>query len=99
MDTTQNMEEMILEKIETPNWSTARGVLKIASGEVSPDEIREIEDVMKSMAKEGKVDLWRLILHADNSEMLAASKPGFDLGEELKQRKAWADAVRYSSDE
>ena len=99
MSTNQNMEEMILEKIEKPNWSTARGVLTYSSAEVDPDEITEIEKVMKNMANEGKVDLWRLVLHTDNTEMLAASKPGFDVGEELKRRKAWAHAVRYSADE
>ena len=53
---------------------------------------------MIKMAGEGKVKLWTLTLHADNSKMLAASKPEFDLGKELAERQAWADAEPYSPD-
>jgi hypothetical protein len=95
----RNAEELILEKIEIPSWSTARGVVKVSSVEVEEEDIRQVEEAMIKMAGEGKVDLWTLTMHADGSEMLAASKPGFDLGEELRTRQAWADAKPYESDE
>ena len=39
----KNVEQSILDKIEIPGWSTARGVVKVSSTEVEEEQIKEVE--------------------------------------------------------
>ncbi len=95
----KDVEQSVLEKIQAPGWTTPRAVVRTQTGDITQEDIRRVEEVMVAMARAGLVELWRLTLHADKSQMMAAAKPGFDLAKELKDRQAWADAERYPLDD
>lgn len=94
----QAMHDLILDKIARTGWTGVRGVAQLHGGEAAQSEIKEIEAVMKDLQRQGKVSVWKLTLHADGSQMMAAAKPGFDLGKELETRQAWADAAPWEEE-
>jgi hypothetical protein len=91
----ENLEKAIMEKIEFPGWTASRGLLRDPTSEATEEEYRLIEDAMRSLAGQGKVRLWRLILEQDGSQLLAAAKPDLELDKDLEERGAWAKAVLY----
>jgi hypothetical protein len=99
MQFTKDIEAIILERIDNPGWLTTRGVLLDPSGKSSEEEHRRVEEVMKRLSAEGKVTLWRLILQNDDSELMAAARPGMELDKDLESRGAWAKAVPYAEKE
>lgn len=92
------IERLIMDRITSPGWVTTRGILKDPAGAQDSDEHRAVETAMKKLAKEGKVVLWNLILDNDGIQLLAAAKPGYELGNDLEERGAWAKAVPYVED-
>ncbi|MBM4326878.1 MAG: hypothetical protein FJ118_06905 [Deltaproteobacteria bacterium] len=95
----EELKKAVLIKLEGPGWTTARAVLAIVGGEMDESEMRRVEEAMLELAAEGKVELWRLILDEDKSEVLVAALPGMELDKELERRQAWAMAVRYAAAE
>jgi len=95
----EELRKAVLTKLEGPGWTTARAVLAIAGSDMDEEETRRVEETMLELAKEGKVQLWTLILDADKSEMLVAALPTLELDKELEKRQAWAKAVRYAAPE
>ncbi|MFZ5867580.1 MAG: hypothetical protein ACOYXY_16980 [Thermodesulfobacteriota bacterium] len=95
----EELKKAVLTKLEGPGWTTARAVLAIIGSEVDEEVTRRVEEAMREMAEEGQVELWKLILDADKSEMLVAALPGLELDKELEKRQAWAKAVRYAAAE
>jgi hypothetical protein len=91
----ESLEQLIVDRITTPGWVSTRGILRDPGGESDPEENARAEDAMKKLAAEGRVVLWRLIIRDRGEELLAAARPGFDLDKDLKDRGAWAEAVRY----
>lgn len=92
-------EQAIMEMLQRPGWTTTRGVMRKPSGDLDPEELRTVEDVMRRLAREGKVGLWKLIIQDSDEELLAAAKPELELDAELEQRQAWARAVRVPVDD
>ncbi len=91
MDNT--IEQTILEKIDQPGWTATRGVLRDPSGKGTPEEYAEVEKVMRDLASQGKVRLWRLFLESDGGvEVMAASRLDLELDKDLEERGAWARA-------
>jgi hypothetical protein len=90
----QEIERQIMSRIENPGWVTSRGILTDPSGQENPEERLKIEEAMKSLAEQGRVNLWRLILEADGSELVTVARPDLELDKELEQRGAWAKAIR-----
>ncbi len=90
----QEIERKIMSRIENPGWVTSRGILTDPSGQENPEESLKIEEAMKSLAEQGRVNLWRLILEADGSELVTVARPDLELDKELEQRGAWAKAIR-----
>lgn len=93
----QDFEKLIMERIDHPGWVTTRGVLHDPTGQAEEEDYRAVEVVMKDLAQQGKVTLWRLLLQDGEVELLAAARPHYELDKELKQREAWATAVRYEA--
>lgn len=91
----ESIEQEIMERIKSPGWVATRGVLRDPAGELDPTEYARIEAVMKQLAEKGLVTLWRLILQNDETVLLAAARPGYELDKELEQRGAWATAEPY----
>ena len=94
----KSLEQLIVERIERPGWVSTRGILSDPGGESDPKEHARAEEAMKKLAAEGRVVLWRLIIKERGEELLAAARPGFELDRDLKDRGAWAEAVRYEPD-
>ncbi|MBM3301739.1 MAG: hypothetical protein FJY85_17535 [Deltaproteobacteria bacterium] len=94
----KSIEELILDRIERPGWVSTRGILLDPGGQRDPEEHRLAEEAMKDLARRGLVALWKLIIHDQEEELLAAARPGFELDKDLEQRGAWARAVRYEPD-
>ena len=95
----KTLEELIMERIERPGWVSTRGVLQDPSGAKSEEEHKRAEQAMKDLAAQGRVTLWRLIIHDHNEELLAAARPGLELDKDLEERGAWAQAVPYEVEE
>jgi len=91
----ESIEHEILGRLKSPGWVTSRGLLRDPAGELDPQEYAAIEAVMKKLASEGSVVLWRLKLQNEDSELLAVARPDYELDKELEQRGAWATAERY----
>lgn len=94
----KSLEQLIMDRIERPGWVSTRGILSDPGGELDQEEHVQAERAMKKLANEGRVTLWRLILHDQNEELLAAARPGLQLDKDLEERGAWATAVRYEPD-
>lgn len=90
-----DIEKKILERIANPGWVTTRGVLTDPAGQVDSEEYQKVQTTMQSLAGKGMVTLWRLVLEADGSELMAAARPDLELDKDLERRGAWAKAVRY----
>jgi hypothetical protein len=88
----------ILEKVEKAGWAATRAFLQVPAGDPSQEEIAVIEDAMRSLAKEGKVTLWRLVYTHEPFEFMVAAKPDMELDKELEQREAWATAHRLEEE-
>jgi len=95
----EEMEKIILDRIDKPGWVASRGVLRDPRGQFPPEEIARVESVMKKLAREGRVTLWRLLVENDKVELLAAARPGLELDKDLEERGAWAKAIRYGEDD
>ena len=91
----EDLEKAIMEKIEIPGWTASRGLLRDPTSKDTDEEYRLIEDAMRSLAGQGKVRLWRLILEQDGSELMAVAKPDLELDKDLEERGAWAKAILY----
>lgn len=91
----EQIEAIILDRVAQPGWVATRGVLKDPRGQFPPEEITRIEAVMKKLAQEGRVALWRLFIQNEGVELLAAARPGLELDKDLEERGAWATATRY----
>jgi hypothetical protein len=91
----EQIEEIILDRINQPGWVATRGVLRDPRGQFPPEEIARVETVMKKLAEEGRVALWRLFIENEGAELLAAARPGLELDKDLEERGAWAKATRY----
>ena len=89
-----NTEQEILDRIEIPGWTTTRAVLQDGLDDAPKAAYERIENVMRVMAREGKVCLWRLVYDEGKGELLAAAKTDLDLDKELRERGAWATAER-----
>ena len=89
------IEQTIMERIERPGWIATRGVLQDPTGQQNPEEYAKVEAVMRDLAAQGKVKLWRLIMEQEDAELMAAAKPDLELDKELESRGAWATAKRY----
>jgi hypothetical protein len=90
------IEKMIMERIEKPGWTTTRAILKDPAGAGAPEEHAKIEAVMKDLAEQGKVRLWRLRLEQEKeNELIAAARPDLELDKDLETRGAWAVAAPY----
>lgn len=92
------IEEMILQRIKSPGWTTTRAMQHDPNEDPTPEELSRIEEVMTNLAKQGKVTLWRLVADHLTSELMAAAKPGLELDRELEERGAWAKAHRIEID-
>jgi hypothetical protein len=92
----QAIRKMIMDRIDRPGWTTTRAVLQDPSGQGSVEEHQRIESVMKQLADEGHVRLWRLELEQEEGkELIAAAQPGLELDKDLENRGAWAKAKPY----
>jgi hypothetical protein len=89
------IENKILDRINNPGWVTIRGILIDPSSQSDSEEYLMIEHAMRSLAERGLVTLWRLVLEADGSELMAVSRPNLELDKDLENRGAWAKAFRH----
>jgi predicted transcriptional regulator len=89
------IEREIMDRIKSPGWVTSRGLVRDPAGQTDENEYAQIETVMKRLAKQGTVVLWRLKLQNEDTELLTVTKPGYELDKELDERGAWATAERY----
>ena len=92
------LEQAIREKLKHAGWAAMRALLANPSEEPASDEVRRIEDAMRSLAERGEVALWKLTYKYDDVNMMAVSRPDLDLGADLEQRGAWATAERLPLD-
>ncbi|MCA1959662.1 MAG: hypothetical protein LDL33_02615 [Desulfomonile sp.] len=90
----EQLEQAIREKLKRAGWTAMRALLADPSEEPAEDEVRRIEDAMRSLAAKGEVALWKLTYKYDDLAMMAVSRPDMDLGADLEQRGAWATAER-----
>ncbi len=88
------VEHEILERVKSPGWVTTRAIVLDPSDPPNQEENDHIEAVMKKLADEGKVVLWRLKIENDDTPLLAAARPDYQLDKELEARQAWATAER-----
>ncbi|MEW6136697.1 MAG: hypothetical protein AB1733_00585 [Thermodesulfobacteriota bacterium] len=95
----KSIEELIMERIERPGWVSTRGILLDPAGKLDTEEHRQVEAVMKKLAREGKLLLWKLIIRDKGEELLAAARPDLELDKDLEERGAWAEAVRIQPEE
>lgn len=90
----ENLESVILKKLEYTGWTTTRAVVLEAGEEPSAEDLQAAESVMREMAKKGSVTIWTLVPSSGAKELIAAAKPGLELDRELEERGAWATAKR-----
>ncbi len=90
-----DIEKKILDRIKNPGWVTTRGILLDPASPADSEESMNIQSVMRSLSNKGMVTLWRLILEADGTELMAAARPDLELDKDLDRRGAWAKAIRY----
>ncbi len=90
-----DIEKKILDRIKNPGWVTTRGILLDPASPADSEENMNIQAVMRSLSNKGMVALWRLILEADGTELMAAARPDLELDKDLDRRGAWAKAIRY----
>lgn len=88
------IEKKILDRVNNPGWVTIRGILIDPSSQSDSEEYLMIQQVMRSLAEKGLVTLWRLVLEADGSELMAVARPNLELDKDLESRGAWAKAFR-----
>ena len=94
----ENIEETIVKGLKSPGWTTTRALQQNPNEDPSPEELRKIEEAMMSLARQGKVTLWRLVPDNLESELMATARPGLELDRELEERGAWAKAYRIEID-
>lgn len=94
----EQIEKIILDRIDKPGWVASRGVIRDPRGQFPPEEIARVEAVMKKLAKEGRVTLWRLFIENEGVELLSAARPGLELDKDLEERGAWAKATPYEEE-
>ncbi|MDA8406513.1 MAG: hypothetical protein M0T73_06620 [Deltaproteobacteria bacterium] len=90
-----DIEQKILDRIKNPGWVTTRGILLDPASPADSEESLKIQAVMRSLSDKGMVALWRLVIEADGTELMAAARPDLELDKDLERRGAWARAVRY----
>ncbi|MHB8205230.1 MAG: hypothetical protein ACYDHG_16220 [Desulfomonilaceae bacterium] len=90
-----DIEKKVLDRINNPGWVTTRGLLLDPASPADSEENMNIQAVMRSLSDKGLVTLWRLVLEADGTELMAAARPDLELDKDLERRGAWAKAVRY----
>ena len=90
-----DIEKKILDRIKNPGWVTTRGILLDPASPSDSEENMNIQAVMRSLSNKGMVTLWRLVLEADGTELMAAARPDLELDKDLDRRGAWAKAIRY----
>ena len=95
MQVETDIEKQILDRIKNPGWVTTRGILLDPASPADSEENLKIQTVMRSLSDKGMVTLWRLVLEADGTELMAAARPDLELDKDLERRGAWAKAVRY----
>jgi hypothetical protein len=89
------IERKILDRINNPGWVTIRGILVDPSSQSDSEEYLMIQQAMRSLSERGLVTLWRLVLEADGSELMAVARPDLELDKDLEVRGAWAKAFRH----
>jgi hypothetical protein len=82
----------IRKRIQVPGWTTTRAILGDPAGSLPEDEHNQVAEVMRKMAAEGEVRLWRVTIQSQSSKLTAAARPDMELDTELSQREAWATA-------
>jgi hypothetical protein len=92
----ENIKKQIMDRMTNPGWVSIRGILRDPAGAAPAEEVAAVEEVMKLLAQEGAIVLWRLMIHDKDEEMLAAARPGYELDKDLENRGAWAKAVLYA---
>ncbi|MGA8831990.1 MAG: hypothetical protein WB554_10315 [Desulfomonilaceae bacterium] len=90
-----DIEKKVLDRINNPGWVTTRGLLLDPASPADSEENLKIQAVMRSLSDKRLVTLWRLVLEADGTELMAAARPDLELDKDLERRGAWAKAVRY----
>lgn len=90
----ENLEAVILKRLEYTGWTTTRAVVLGSGDEPSEEDLQAAEIVMRQMAKKGLISIWKLVPTTGASELMAAAKPDLELDKELEQRGAWATAKR-----
>jgi hypothetical protein len=93
------IEERILQRIDKPGWVATRGLVSEPDDPSAQHEYGIIEDIMKSLAHRGVVELWRISLLDGGQSYLAAARPELKLDKDLEQRGAWATAEKYVLEE
>ncbi len=91
------IERKILDRVNNPGWVTIRGILIDPTSQSDSEEYLMIQQVMRSLADRGLVTLWRLVLEADGSELMAVARPNLELDKDLENRGAWAKAFRHDT--
>jgi hypothetical protein len=91
------IERKILDRVKNPGWVTIRGILIDPTSQSDSEEYLMIQQVMRSLAERGLVTLWRLVLEADGSELMAVARPNLELDKDLENRGAWAKAFRHEA--
>ena len=91
------IERKILDRVNNPGWVTIRGILIDPTSQSDSEEYLMIQQVMRSLAERGLVTLWRLVLEADGSELMAVARPNLELDKDLENRGAWAKAFRHDT--
>jgi hypothetical protein len=89
------LERAILGRTASPGWVTTRGLVQNPAEEPDIQETARIEAAMKRLEKQGLVALWTLKIEHQRTEMLAASRPDYELDKDLERRGAWAKAEPY----
>lgn len=90
-----DIEKKVLDRINNPGWVTTRGLLLDPASPADSEENLKIQAVMRLLSDKGLVTLWRLVLEADGTELMAAARPDLELDKDLERRGAWAKAIRY----
>jgi len=93
------IEKAIMDRIQQPGWVTTRGILRDPAGEAAEEEHREVEEVMRDLARRGLIKLWRLNIKDQGEVIMAAARPDLELDRDLEQRGAWAVAEPMDLDQ
>lgn len=89
------IEKVIMDRITAPGWVTTRGVLRDPAGQMSDEESKKVEAVMRSLANNDQVTLWKLVMQDDATELMVAARNGLELDKDLEARNAWAKAYPF----